>query len=789
MEPKLQPLLDWVVTQIEAPVRDETGRLSEHVDPDTLAGEPTAEQGTLVCNVSRAALPMIGERVVEALRKHRLVVLVAERADLRPHELAEKLLKLGVTIEGISRPGDQWAMLVSSSQSTPRSLLVEQIAEVDALFERVRETEATVVELTRDLAEAIDVQRTLISQLDESALRAAQIDNELRRYRKLPSVVDELRNELEEQQKARAELDELKARLEEELRGLRADVGEIPRLRNELEKLRAENSALRSRRAALEERQRKLLKDREKLRHRLSVANWKLRRLKARRWWTLGTLLSSLVRRPLALGDHAYLLRMLLRPPAQEPRPQISSVGVSEGRGTKPPASDRVDTFGHVEVKPVELRRVNSPAELVVASILDEMSSASFAPECRLVTFTPSNWRAVLERNRPDLLFVESAWKGPDGAWEYQVGTYSHPQSVGLPHLTELVGWCRERGIPTVFWNKEDPVHFEKFKEAAQLFDVVFTTDADCVPRYRALRGLRAHTVAPLPFAAQPRLHYPAPLAGRIPAPAFAGTFYRNRHPERQKQLEMLLDGALPFGLRIYDRMNGKVTESFGYPDRFQSAIVGGVPYAEMVDLYRQHRVFLNTNSVQDSPTMFSRRVFELLACGTPVVSTPSRGMEEIFGDEVTVVDNQDEVAAALGRLLSDDEYWSQISVRGLLAVARAHLYEDRLRAIAEAAGYRFANHPQANVIGSRDSSAEQHKEHRDVDAEYIVFGVDDRLAWVGRIVDADVIGYAQDAEAAYTWADTVPAGDVAVRRSLYQEGWEPAKPLPEGSRAFLIPK
>ncbi len=89
----------------------------------------------------------------------------------------------------------------------------------------------------------------------------------------------------------------------------------------------------------------------------------------------------------------------------------------------------------------------------------------------------PNNWLEVLEAQQPHVLLVESAWQGNQGAWQYKVGAYSYPGSVGLPDLNALVEWCRSHSIPTVFWNKEDPIHFEKFKEAASLFDVVFTTD------------------------------------------------------------------------------------------------------------------------------------------------------------------------------------------------------------------------------------------------------------------------------------------------------------------------
>ena len=46
---------------------------------------------------------------------------------------------------------------------------------------------------------------------------------------------------------------------------------------------------------------------------------------------------------------------------------------------------------------------------------------------------------------------------------------------------------------------------------------------------------------------------------------------------------------------------------------------------------YRAYKIFLNVNSVHESPTMFSRRVFELLSSYTNVLSTPSVGITEIL--------------------------------------------------------------------------------------------------------------------------------------------------------------
>jgi Glycosyl transferases group 1 len=358
--------------------------------------------------------------------------------------------------------------------------------------------------------------------------------------------------------------------------------------------------------------------------------------------------------------------------------------------------------------------------ELRVAAIVDEISRACFEPDCDLVTFGPDGWRQSLEEAPPHLLLVESTWQGNEGSWQYQVASYDHPEYAGLPKLRALVGWCRERGIPTVFWNKEDPVHFDRFKEAAALFDHVFTTDANRVAAYGELDREGTGVVEALRFAAQPRIHNPiATGERRSGSPVFAGAYYRDRHEDRRRSLEMLLDAARPFDLVIYDRTAGSTDQAFGFPDRFRPYIRGRLPYVEMLEAYKAHKVFLNANSVTDSPTMFSRRVFELLACDTAVVSTESLGVAETFGELVSIVETPEQATEALRRLLEDDEYRRDLVVRGRRLVLGEHTYAHRLAAIAQAAGYPAAPY------GDRQAAA-----------VVLVEGIEDARA-VGTLVSA----------------------------------------------------
>ncbi|WP_371858334.1 glycosyltransferase, partial [Pseudomonas sp. FW215-L1] len=53
-----------------------------------------------------------------------------------------------------------------------------------------------------------------------------------------------------------------------------------------------------------------------------------------------------------------------------------------------------------------------------------------------------------------------------------------------------------------------------------------------------------------------------------------------------------------------------------------------------MLSAYRSFKIFLNVNSVTSSPSMCARRIFEIAASGTAVVSTESAALRNFFTSE-----------------------------------------------------------------------------------------------------------------------------------------------------------
>lgn len=307
---------------------------------------------------------------------------------------------------------------------------------------------------------------------------------------------------------------------------------------------------------------------------------------------------------------------------------------------------------------------------LRVACIMDAFTYQSFLPECELHALTPDNWKNELQNAKPDLLLVESAWRGKDESWGSKVGHASE-------ELRYLIQWCREHNVPTAFWNKEDPVHFETFLTTANMFEFVFTTDMDCIHRYKAALG--HDRVYLLPFACQPQVNNPIEKYERKNAFCFAGAYYA-RYPDRTRDLESFARHLPTYRpLEIYDRNHGKDHPDYQFPDAYRPYIIGSLPFEEIDKAYKNYRYAINLNSIKHSQTMFARRVYELLASNTVTVSNFSRGVRLLFGDLVVTSDDGNELTRRLEAVAGDEVQLRKFRLAGMRKVMREHTYADRL--------------------------------------------------------------------------------------------------------------
>jgi len=320
-----------------------------------------------------------------------------------------------------------------------------------------------------------------------------------------------------------------------------------------------------------------------------------------------------------------------------------------------------------------------------IGIIADQFTTEGLLPEAEFVVLEPATWRSQLEANPIDALFVESAWEGVDGLWRQKVGFYGdEPFAV----LRDLLRYCNANSVPTVFWNKEDPVHFNRFRVTAKYFDHVFTTDAECIPRYLESAGGRLKTVASLPFYAQPRLHNPLPPERPYDhSVAYAGSYYGEKYPKRSTELLRLLGAARNSGLAIYDRQHLNPDSPYRFPAELAGYVRGGLAYRDMVDAYKAHPVHINVNSVDASPTMFSRRVMEVAASGGAVVSGTGRGVREVLNGLVPVVSSKDEAELIIEEWMGNEAVRLRDAWLAYRYVHRGHTAGHRLAFALRAAG------------------------------------------------------------------------------------------------------
>lgn len=343
-----------------------------------------------------------------------------------------------------------------------------------------------------------------------------------------------------------------------------------------------------------------------------------------------------------------------------------------------------------------------TPKEFKVAIIADEFTTNSFSTEFISIPIEPENWQEVFEEHKPDIFFCESAWSGSDSQrrpWRGQIYASENFGYENRTNLLKILEHCRNNGIPSIFWNKEDPTHYtdriNDFVKTAKEFDFVFTSAAECIDGYKRQYGVQ--NVFSLPFATNPVLFNPIETRPRSSNIVFAGSWYGN-HSERSNVMEEILDNLQyqGFTLEIYDRHYKSPDPIRKWPNRFLPLLNPNKPHSQMPEVYKSSIFGLNFNTVTNSSTMFARRVFELMSSNTLVISNYSRGMSEMFDDLVVFSDREPERLISL----SNDQI-DKLREKALTKVLREHTYKKRWHQILTAIGMPFSAEDESVTIAS----------------------------------------------------------------------------------------
>jgi FtsZ-binding cell division protein ZapB len=326
--------------------------------------------------------------------------------------------------------------------------------------------------------------------------------------------------------------------------------------------------------------------------------------------------------------------------------------------------------------------------DIKVALISDQFTYDSFKYEFKIVEITPTNWLEQFKEEKPDLFFCESTWEGycngKKGDWENKI---TKDERSDRSILFEILKYCKENKIPTVFWNKEDPVHYNNeyggsFSDTAKNFDYIFTSAEECIKKYK--KDYNHPNVHSLMFAGQPKIFNPLNLnKNKIEEVVFAGSYYKNFEERRIKE-EVIFDKIIKsdeIGLKIFDRTYYQSNPNIGFPEKYKKYTNPPIEYKETANLYKNIDWGININTITQSKTMFARRVFELILTNTNIISNYSKGMKELFGDNIFIIEEE------FPSFTEDYEYKR---LNNLYNVLENHTYTNRWKRILDKIGFPY---------------------------------------------------------------------------------------------------
>lgn len=311
---------------------------------------------------------------------------------------------------------------------------------------------------------------------------------------------------------------------------------------------------------------------------------------------------------------------------------------------------------------------LSSYKELKVACIMDEFTYSSFEPEFDCFLLTPGGYISELSDFNPDFIFIESAWKGNSGKWETLISNLGE-------EIAGVFKWAKLNNVHSIFWNKEDPVHFSTFLPVAKLADYIFTTDPESIFDYQ--KHVNHHRVFFLPFAVQPLKHNPIEQYSRQSGFCFAGSYY-SRYPQRVRDFKRIYEVASANDtVDIYDRHFESNNRLVKFPSEYQKSVKGNLSFKDIDLAYKGYRFGININTVKQSQGMFARRVLELMASNTLVISNYARSLKLLFGDLIFSSDSSSNLELWINELRSESLY-RKIRLSALRKVMLEHTYADR---------------------------------------------------------------------------------------------------------------
>ncbi|MFM8331126.1 MAG: glycosyltransferase [Candidatus Methylumidiphilus sp.] len=304
-----------------------------------------------------------------------------------------------------------------------------------------------------------------------------------------------------------------------------------------------------------------------------------------------------------------------------------------------------------------------APRSTKILTVVDNASQFAWQNEFEAIPLDPD-----AEPEQAAAALVESATDAEANA----------DDAARQPVLDALAN-AKDQGMPIVFWDNRPPKDGANISPFAKLADMVFVGTSGALGEYA--QAMPEVKIGIMPLAANPRVFNPS---GRSFG-GEAGTICAYGLPDPSggdkalQSNQMFLSVLRAFEGEVCGRGLTAEGSVVARPDASLSAVLEA-------DIYRRFRLFLNVDSL--AKAMVPRRVYEALACGTPVVSAHSAAIDEAFPGIVQVASNAKEAKAVCKHLLSDEWDWLKLSHCGYREVMLKHTYRQRADLLLDTIGF-----------------------------------------------------------------------------------------------------
>ncbi|MCL1891101.1 MAG: glycosyltransferase [Coriobacteriia bacterium] len=327
-----------------------------------------------------------------------------------------------------------------------------------------------------------------------------------------------------------------------------------------------------------------------------------------------------------------------------------------------------------------------------IGIVCDEGIYNCYESVADLIYITQENYEK--HANALDVFVVYTTWRGLNKDWL----KLSDPLGPAAAKLSEIICCYKEKGIKIVFLSGEDPPHYHHFLHIAKQCDYILTSAAEVVDEYKKDCGHK--NVFQHPFAINPLLHNPVGSMSDFSRKEalFAGTWWATKYPERGQDMHLILDGLIEADvpLNILDRNFYFGNRNVCYPEEY-------IPYlSPPIDqklLQKVHKLFylnLNFNSVKDSATMFARRVTELQAMGSILLSNHGLGIHNLFPNVKIYADKE---SIGLDFKATNDKDVLELRAAGIRNVMAEYVSFDILAGVFKKIGLEILEKNKKDIL------------------------------------------------------------------------------------------